>query len=222
MLSYEKETLGFYITGHPLAKYAADLKALCTATSDSLMEMESGMEVSLGGILTTVKNLKTKKGDRMAVIGLEDLAGSFEAVIFPEPFQRYEKLLKSDALLLVRGVLDVEDSGARKIRVSEVDSMEGIRERMTRSLRIHINLEQMTSETVERLQRVLCEHPGEASVIFELEHPKVYLLTLRPNQLVKVRPDPQLVLKVENLCGVGAVRFSPIAFEARQRTGEPE
>ncbi|MGH9961650.1 MAG: DNA polymerase III subunit alpha, partial [Pyrinomonadaceae bacterium] len=105
MLSYEKETLGLYISGHPLAKYAADLEGFCTATTESLLEMESGVEVSLGGILTTIKNLKTKKGDRMAVIALEDLSGALEAVIFPEPFQRYERLLKSDALLLVKGIL---------------------------------------------------------------------------------------------------------------------
>jgi DNA polymerase-3 subunit alpha len=87
-LSYEKETLGFYITGHPLAKYAADLSRFSASTTESLTELESGAEVSLGGILTLLKPLKTKKGDRMAVIQLEDLTGSVEAVIFPDPFQR--------------------------------------------------------------------------------------------------------------------------------------
>jgi DNA polymerase III subunit alpha len=207
LLSYEKETLGFYITGHPLAKYAADLKAFGTATTESLGETDSGAEVLLGGILTTIKNLKTKRGDRMAVIQLEDLTGSVEAVIFPDPFSRAERLLKPDAPLLVKGVLDVEDSGARKIRVSEIQSLEGIRERMAKLVTIHVNLERVTHGTVERLQRVLGGHPGEADVIFELEHPKAYLVTLRPNQFVKVRPNPQLVREVEDLCGTGAVTF---------------
>ena len=207
LLSYEKETLGFYITGHPLAKYAADLKAFGTATTESLSDMDSGADVLLGGILTTIKNLKTKKGDRMAVIQLEDLTGSVEAVIFPDPFSRAERFLKTDAPLLVKGVLDVEDSGARKIRVSEIQSLDGIRERMIRLVTIHVNLERVTHGTVERLQRVLVGHPGEADVIFELEHPKAYLVTLRPNQFVKVRLNPQLVREVEDLCGAGAVKF---------------
>ena len=207
LLSYEKETLGFYITGHPLAKYAADLNRFSASTTESLAELESGAEVSLGGILTLLKNLKTKKGDRMAVIQLEDLTGSVEAVIFPDPFQRFEKFLKPDAPLLIKGVLDVEDSGVRKIRVSEIQSIEGLRERMAKSVTVHINLETATQDTAERLQRVLGGHPGEASVIFELEHPKAYLVTFRPNQFVRVKPSAQLVQEVESLCGAGAVKF---------------
>ena len=143
----------------------------------------------------------------MAVIQLEDLTGSVEAVIFPDPFQRFEKFLKLDAPLLIKGVLDVEDSGVRKIRVSEIQSVEGLRERMAKSVIVHVNLEKFTKGMLERLQRVLDGHPGEASVIFELEHPKAYLVTLRPNQFVRVKPCAQLVQEVESLCGAGAVKF---------------
>ncbi len=81
--------------------------------------------------------------------------------------------------------MDVEDSGVRKIRVSEIQSIEGLRERMAKSVIVHVNLERVSQDTAEKLQRVLDGHPGEASVIFELEHPKAYLVTLRPNQFVK-------------------------------------
>jgi DNA polymerase-3 subunit alpha len=207
LLSYEKETLGFYITGHPLAKYAADLREFSTVSTESLLERDSGIEVSLGGIVTQIKNLRTKKGDRMALIQLEDLTGSVEAVIFPEPFQRYEKLVESDAALLVKGVLDVEDSGARKIRISEIQALEGIRERLAKSVIIRVNVQRASQQIAEKLQRVLDGHPGESSVIFELEQPKAYLVTLRPNQFVKVKLSSQLVQQVESLCGTGAVRF---------------
>lgn len=206
-LSYEKETLGFYITGHPLAKYAADLNRFSTSTTESLADLESGAEISLGGILTQLKPLKTKKGDRMAVIQLEDLTGSIEAVIFPDPFQRFEKLLKLDAPLLTKGILDVEDSGIRKIRVSDIQAIEGLRERMVKSVVVHVNLEQVASDTAERLLQIIDGHRGEATVIFELEHPKGYLVTLRPNQFVRVKPSAQLVQDIESLCGAGAVKF---------------
>ena len=143
----------------------------------------------------------------MAVIQLEDLTGSVEAVICPDPFQRLEKLLKPDAPLLIKGILDVEDSGARKIRVSEIQSVDGLRERMAKSVTVHVNLERVTHDTVDKLQRILDGHPGEASVIFELEHPKAYLVTFRANQFVRVKPSAQLVQEVENLCGNGAVKF---------------
>jgi hypothetical protein len=101
----------------------------------------------------------------------------------------------------------VEDSGARKIRVSEIQSIEGLRERMAKSVIVHVNLEKVGPDTPERLQHVLNGHPGDANVIFELEHPKAYLVTLRPNQFVRVKPSAQLVQEVESLCGAGAVKF---------------
>jgi DNA polymerase-3 subunit alpha len=207
LLSYEKETLGFYITSHPLSKYVLDLKEFAAETTETLIELEAGKEVFIGGIVTSLRLLKTKKGDRMAVFQIEDLTGSVEAVLFPEPFQRYEKWLKIDAPLLIKGVLDVEDSGARKIRTSEVQSLEGFRERAATSVTIRVNLAGVGQNGASKLQSVLSIYPGETRVIFELEHPKAYLIVLRPNQFVKVKLDPQFVQAVESICGAGAVKF---------------
>ena len=207
LLSYEKETLGFYITGHPLAKFARDLKDFSTVNTETVSEVEPGTEISIGGIVSTLKHLKTKKGDRMAVIQLEDLTGSIEAVIFPEPFQRCQNLLKADASLLVKGVLDVEDSGNRKVLVNEIQSLEGLRERMAEFVTIHVNLKGIDETAATRLQTVLGGHPGDASVIFQLEHPKQYLVTFKLNRFVKVKADTQFIKEVETICGAGAVRF---------------
>jgi len=207
LLSYEKETLGFYITGHPLSKFAEDLKSFSSANTETVSDFESGTEISIGGIVSTLKHLKTKKGDRMAVIQLEDLTGAIEVVIFPEPFQRCQHLLKADAPLLVKGMLDVEDSGNRKVLVNEIQTLEGLRERMAKFITIHVNLKGIDVTAAEKLQTVLGGHPGEASVIFQLEHPKQYLVTLKPNHFVKVKADNQFIKEVESICGAGAVRF---------------
>jgi DNA polymerase-3 subunit alpha len=207
LLSYEKETLGFYITGHPLAKFTEDLKQFSSANTETVIEIGSGTEISIGGIVNTLKYLKTKKGDRMAVIQLEDLTGSIEAVIFPEPFQRCQNLLKTDAPLLVKGVLDVEDSGNRKVLVDEIQKLEGLRERLAKSVTIYVRLRGLDDTVASRLQTVLGGHPGEASVIFQLEHPKQYLVTLKPSHFVKVTADVQFIKEVESICGAGAVRF---------------
>ncbi|PYV37274.1 MAG: hypothetical protein DMG06_28535 [Acidobacteria bacterium] len=210
LLSYEKETLGFYITGHPLSKFAKDLKDFSNANTETIHEIESGTEISLGGIVSALKFLKTKKGDRMAVIQLEDLTGTIEAVIFPEPFQRCQHLLKADAPLLVKGVLDVEDSGNRKVLANEIQSLEGIRERSAQFVTIYINLLGIDAGDAMRLQSVLGGHPGETRVIFQLEYPEQYLITLKPHQLVKVRADMQFIKEVESICGRGAVRFEKV------------
>jgi hypothetical protein len=101
----------------------------------------------------------------------------------------------------------VEDSGGRKIKTSDVQPLEGFRERAAISVTIRVNLAGMDQGGAAKLQSVLNEYPGETRVIFELEHPKAYLIILRPHQFVKVKCDPQFVHAVEGICGVGAVRF---------------
>ena len=143
----------------------------------------------------------------MAVFQIEDLTGSVEAVIFPDPFQRFEKLLKIDAPLLIKGVLDVEDSGARKIRATDMQPLDGLRERTATAVTIRVNLGRMIDGGAEKLQSILSGCPGETRVIFELEHPKAYLITFRPHQFTKVKLDSKLVQAVESICGTGTVRF---------------
>ena len=185
---------------------AIDLRVQ-TRERETLVEISSGTEVFIGGLVSALRFLKTKKGDRMAVIMLEDLAGTVEAVVFPESFQRCQGLLKADASLFIRGMLDVEDSGARKILVNDIFPMEGLRERMAKSLTIRVNLHSLRKDTVSLLQSLFEKHPGEARIIFELESPREYLITLKPNQFVKVRPGSEFIEEVERICGVGAVHF---------------
>jgi DNA polymerase-3 subunit alpha len=207
LLSYEKETLGFYITGHPLSKFTTDLKDFATATTETLSEIQSGTEIFIGGLVSALRFLKTKKGDRMAVLMIEDLTGTVEAVVFPEPFQRSQALLKTDVSLFIRGMLDVEDSGARKILVNDIYPLEGLRERLARSLTIRVNLSTLKRETVSQLQAVFEKHPGDARIIFQLESPQEYLITLKPNQFLKVQPGAEFIEEVERICGVGAVQL---------------
>jgi DNA polymerase-3 subunit alpha len=143
----------------------------------------------------------------MAVLQLEDLSGSVESVVFPEPFQRYQRVLETDAPLFIKGVLDVEDSGNRKILVNEITSLIDLRERMAKSVTIHVDLRHAPQNTALRLQSVIGNHPGETNVIFQLESPKEYLITLRLNHFVKIKADPQFIKEVEDICGTGAVRF---------------
>jgi DNA polymerase-3 subunit alpha len=81
-LAFEKESLGFFITGHPLERFRGEMEKWATATTGKLMEM-ADREVSLGGIITALRPIKTRKGDRMATFILEDLEGGVEALVFP-------------------------------------------------------------------------------------------------------------------------------------------
>ncbi len=102
-LGFEKESLGFFITGHPLERFREELAQWATGTTGRIGELAGAPEVSVGGIVTALRLLKTKKGDRMATFFLEDLEGSAEVLVFPETFKKVATRLADDLVVLVKG-----------------------------------------------------------------------------------------------------------------------
>ncbi|MBI5328438.1 MAG: DNA polymerase III subunit alpha [Deltaproteobacteria bacterium] len=126
LLHYEKEALGFYITGHPLEKYANELKYLANADTDSLKEKSDDEDVSIAGIVTAAKEINTKKGDRMAFVTLEDLKGSVEVVVFSDVYKNAASYFSGDAPILVKGKIDKGEENV-KIIASSVFPLAGVK-----------------------------------------------------------------------------------------------
>ena len=206
-LKHEKETLGFYITGHPLRKYAEQVKAYGNATTSMLAEKPSGFEVSIGGIVSALRVARTKKGDPMGVIMLEDWEGIVEVVVFPDTFAKTQRLLEADAPLIVKGKLD-NDESTLKILATDIYPIERAAEILSRTVTIHIDVPTAPSDLAERLQPVIDEKRGSAEIIFELEFPGRYTAMVRPNPYVKIAPDREFVEHVERICGPNTVRLS--------------
>ncbi|PYR92725.1 MAG: DNA polymerase III subunit alpha [Acidobacteria bacterium] len=108
-LAFEKESLGLYMSGHPLERFSEELKAFGAQRVGDLSA--SLADVWAGGIVSGLRPLKTKKGDRMAVFLLDDIAGSIEVVVFPETFSKHGYLIAPDAMVLVRGKFEKSPSG---------------------------------------------------------------------------------------------------------------
>jgi DNA polymerase-3 subunit alpha len=206
-LKHEKETLGFYITGHPLRKYAAEVKAYGNVTTSALPEKPSGFEVSIGGIVSSLRVTRTKKGDPMGVVLLEDWEGIVEVVVFPDTFAKTQRLLDADAPIIVRGKLD-NDEAAIKILASEIYPIERAAEVLSRTVTIRVDALTAPSDLAERLQPVIDEKRGSAEIIFELEFPGRFTALVRPNPYVKIAPDREFVEFVERICGPNTVRLS--------------
>ena len=204
ILSSEKETLGFYITGHPLEKFMEQIEQTTATKVADVSELEASQEVHIGAMISSLRPLRTRKGDRMATLSLEDLSGSVDAVVFPEVFKRCESLLESEAAVLVRGMLEIEDSGNRKIIVREIRTLDG--PHSAPPVTIYVKLEAMAQDLPLKLRSIMEENPGGSRVTFQLEHPQSYLITLQPRHLGRVKADGRFILQVETLCGAGSVR----------------
>jgi DNA polymerase III subunit alpha len=206
-LKHEKETLGFYITGHPLRRYSVEVKAYGNATTNSLAEKPSGFDVSIGGIVSALRVTRTKKGDPMGVVLLEDWEGIVEVVVFPDTFAKTQRLLDADAPIIVRGKLD-NDESVIKILASEIYPIERAAEVLSRTVTIRVDARTAPSDLAERLQPLIDEKRGSAEIIFELEFPGRYTALVRPNPYVKIAPDREFVEYVERICGPNTVRLS--------------
>ena len=119
LIAFEKETIGFYISRHPLSRYQEEIKKHTDLDSSTLSKLQNGAEVKICGLVSGLKEIVTKKGDRMAFLTLEDMKGFVEVILFPEVFKAASPFLRGGDPLLVKGILDLSEEHV-KIKGTEV------------------------------------------------------------------------------------------------------
>jgi len=201
LLAAEFATLGFYISGHPLAKHAARLKELKAIDLSAVEGRRNGEDVTVAGIVVALRAMRSRKGDRWAILTLQDMTGVLEVLAFPEAFARLEPILKSDAPVLVRGRVNVEEAGTR-LSIQDARLLDKIAENSV-WMRVRLDLGAIDEGTLDRLQALFEKSPGPCAIAFDLLDPDGSVATLRSNQ--RVRLDDQLVDKVREMCGTDAV-----------------
>jgi DNA polymerase-3 subunit alpha len=182
-LAFEKEMLGLYVSEHPLM--GAE-RALRRHVDGTLAELRDGREGELrvvGGIVTGMTRKYTKRGDLMATFVLEDLGAALDVMVFPKTMSQYGHLLEDDAIVCVRGRLDLRDE-TPKIIAMEVDRPE-LAIDSGPPVRLRMKLTALSDTKVNQLKAILSEHPGESPVFVHLESPeKTTVLRLGDDHLV--------------------------------------
>jgi DNA polymerase-3 subunit alpha len=206
LLALEKESLGFYITGHPLAAYADDLEGLTVHSSD-LAGVGDGREVRVGGLVSAVKHHINKKGEPMGFLTVEDLYGFIEVVVFPKVFQSSSAILQQEEPLVVRGRADVSESSV-KIIADEILSLEQAKEAFVTSVHLRLLAPGVTREFLENLDRLLKEHRGNCSITFHVTIPDHSETVLAAGNGHRVKPSRRLVRELEQLLGSDAVTLA--------------
>jgi DNA polymerase-3 subunit alpha len=202
-LAAEKEALGLYITGHPLQRYA---EAISAAGGRRLADLtQSEADCAIAGIVSGIRSLKTRKGDRMAVFMLEDEAAKVETVVFPEAFGRYGHFVVNDAMLLVRGKYERDEDTSRLV-VSEMTPLDVVREKAVRDVEIRLTGKDLARPVMRELATVLDRHQGDrrVSVVVSVTnggHP----MRVRAATARRIRPSEGFVRDVEAVCGTGSV-----------------
>jgi DNA polymerase-3 subunit alpha len=208
-LRHEKEVLGFYVSGHPLEEHADLLRSLAVTPLGDLME-STQKQARVAGMVTSYRKLRTKKGDWMAFIQLEDLTGTAEVVTFPEPWKIAQSFVDEDALISILG--QVETDGDRpKILVEEIAPLSAAQRTAASGLRIEIPEGVNGAELealLDRADEALGSAPGACPVRFEVRVRDLGLVTVEASVRFFVDPVPALIARLEELVGAGRVSLT--------------
>jgi len=206
LLSYEKEMLGFYITGHPLLKYADSLNTIVDSGSQTLSGKQDGSTVAVAGVVSNVKETTTKKKDTMAYVTIEDLKGFITVVVFAELYRDTMFIINSEEPLYIKGRLDIGDEGA-KVVASEITTVEEAIKTPFSSVHFMIDTEKSDSETVESLKAILDRRRGNNAGYIHLQSPNSAETIISLGEGSKVEISEEIKKEADELLGPGATRF---------------
>jgi DNA polymerase-3 subunit alpha len=173
LLTFEKEVLGVYISGHPLEAYMSVLQKNTTADTLAFqldeetgeVKAQDGDTVTLGGMIAAVTRKTTKTNTTMAFLTLEDLLGTAEIIVFPRDYEKYRSIIAEDAKVLIKGRVSAEEDKAAKLICTEIISMDDL----PRELWIRFMNKDAFLAAEENLYRLLSESDGKQEVVIYLE-----------------------------------------------------
>jgi DNA polymerase-3 subunit alpha len=202
LLRLEKETLGLYVSEHPLAPVRDQLRRKTDCTLSELERRRDGEIVTVGGIVSSLKQLTTKKGEPMVFAGLEDVTGACEVVAFNSVYALARDLLVQDRVLVVKGRIDHKQQGETKLVALEIAAFEATPER--REVRLKVDARVAHAGVIRELAALVKDFPGEAPVYVDLVTSMgSKLLELGPKY--RVQPVPDFFAEVKHLLGEAAV-----------------
>lgn len=207
-LAYEKEVLGLFISGHPLAKHSGRLQTLTTSGSKELENRKDHDSVVVGGIVSKVKTFVPKrKQERMAFVTLEDMDGAFEVVVFSDVYSRTSDLLCEDSLVMVAGQVNFRD-GEPKVIAEEIVPMEEAEEKFARASHIKLMTAGLEENTLEKLARVVAENEGRCKLFIHCATPDAGEVIIESAAGKGLKPGPEVKEQVEALMGEGSIWYS--------------
>ena len=210
-LALEKQALGFYITGHPLARYADDVRRYATHTCASLANAKGFEKVAVAGIVQGWRERLTKTGKKIAFASLEDLTGARDLVIYDDVAQKYESLLKGDEPVLVKGAVRLaEKFGAEaqqeavepspEIKVDEVSRLADVRAAKATRVELKLSAAQATSEKLAELKILFGKFPGSCAAALSILVPGTAETRIALKG-TRVAPSDDLLAAVDRLFG---------------------
>ena len=217
-LQSEKEVLGFFVSGHPLDKYAEKLRNLPgVVDSATALEMKQSSapprrgqapepDVAVAGVIVGLKVAKSKRsGELYAQASLEDTVGKIDLICFPKDYERLAQNLKIEVPVLIRGNIRAEEDAAPKIAVQSIQALEDVKVKLPLNVRIRVPLEKASESLLTELKELFVSAPGPGKLMLNLEQRGEYCVIMEPADLM-IAADKSFIERTELLLGRGVVQ----------------
>ena len=213
LLQKEKEVLNFYVSGHPLDRFADEIHGFSTITltHEALSNVKDGEAATVGGMITKLRLHTQHNGKQMAFLELEEFDGSIELIVFGEAYEKFRHLLAIDAMVLVHGIMGKRDNEDKpKLKVDNCIALSEARSLLAQSVHLRLNTQGLEEGFLEEVRRLVINKPGECALI-------MHLVTAERNEYrvkvkrCKVSPDPEILKELRSKVGKENVWMSKTA-----------
>ena len=206
LIAFEKETIGFYISRHPLSRYEEEIKKYTDLDTAALPKLQNGAEVRVCGLVSALKEIVTKKGDRMAFLTLEDMKGFVEVILFPEVFKAALPCLRGGDPLLVSGILDLSEEHI-KIKATEVRSLPELTPLPEKPFHLRIPLPLLASSQLVDLKEIILANRGSSKVLLHFMDGTNRETVVALSDQYTVDPSRNLKVHLQNLFKSSLISF---------------
>ncbi|MFN8167071.1 MAG: DNA polymerase III subunit alpha, partial [Bacteroidia bacterium] len=210
-LRFEKDVIGFYISGHPLDLYRLEMKKFIKNKIVDLRDVEKnkGKELSLGAMITSVNHRISKTGKPFGSFVIEDYDEAYELVLFGEDYLRFKMWLNPGEFLYIKGRLQdrYNQPGNTEFKISSIQLLSEVREKMLKNLTVKVPVEKVSAEWVDKVDEILrtvsVTHPGSCTLKFKVYDPTdSRILVDLPSRKFKVNPQNDLIDSLEKLAEI--------------------
>tara|TARA_R100000005_G_scaffold87198_1_gene56368 strand:- start:589 stop:3348 length:2760 start_codon:yes stop_codon:yes gene_type:complete len=200
-LSGEKDTLGLYVTGHPIDEYAEEVRRFAPTLIADLRADKQGSQM-LAGLIVASRTMKTKRGDTMAILQLDDRSARIEVTVYPETLSEKRDLLVKDQIVIVEGNVAHDDySGGLSVRARDVHSLQAVRESHAAELTIEVSQAALDDALADRLAQALAAAGGGRCPVSVWYEQPAGRARIRLGERWSVTPSDELLQQLRDCVG---------------------
>jgi DNA polymerase III subunit alpha len=208
MLTHEKKSIGYYVSGHPLEPYRVDVLSFVSHKAIELETAQQNDIVMVGGVIVAIARKLDRNGNAFAIVKLEDFTGKIECVFWSEAYKQFQHLVQDEMPVFIRGKIRKGVDETPSVIVDEAMEIRGLRKRATRGVLVRLFDTEQTGRTIERMREICEKYRGNCTTFVTVETAAGTHRKYRLPEKFQVEPSDELVREFDQLFGTNRLLFT--------------